>query len=93
MGDEEEVLIELIGENQWKIHGSALLEDVSKAVGVALSDDECDTFNGLIFHVLETVPEDGTDIELEIVGLHIKVTEIEEHQVETAIVEKIEVAS
>ena len=88
--DEEEVaLIEKIDENTWNIHGSALLEDVSEAVGISLTDEEYDTFNGLIFHVLESIPEDGTDIELEISGLKIKVTEIEDHQVETAIVTKI----
>ncbi len=86
---EEITLIEKIDENTWKIHGSALLEDVSEALGTALEDDEYDTFNGLIFHTLESIPEDGTDIELEIAGWKIRVTEIEEHQVETAIVTKV----
>ncbi len=89
LGDdnEEEInLIELIGENTWKVHGSAMLEDVSEIIGVSLCCEEYDTFNGLIFHTLESIPDDGTDIEIEIAGLKIKVIEIKNHQVETAVV-------
>lgn len=84
--DNEDEGIELIGENTWKVHGSALLEDVSEAIGVALTCEDYDTFNGLVFHELGSVPEDGADIELEVNGLVIQVTEIKKHQVESAIV-------
>lgn len=84
--DEETKLIEAVGDNMWKVHGSALLEDVSEVLGVSLPNEEFDTFNGLVFHALESIPDDGTDIELEIAELKVKVTEIENHQVETAIV-------
>lgn len=84
--EEEEVLIEYVGEDTWHVHGSALLDDVSEQLGVPLYCEEYDTLNGLVFHTLGSVPEDGTDIEVEVAGLHIKVTEIENHQVETAIV-------
>ena len=46
---EEENLIEPMGEGFWKIHGSALLEDISDITGVSLTCDDYDTFNGLIF--------------------------------------------
>ena len=84
--DNEDEGIELIGENTWKVHGSALLEDVSEAIGVTLTCEDYDTFNGLVFHELGSVPEDGADIELEVNGLVIQVTEIKKHQVESAIV-------
>lgn len=83
---DEVELIETIGENTWRVHGSALLEDLSDVIGAALPCEEYDTFNGLIFHALGSVPEDGADIELEVAGLSVKVTEIQNHQVETAIV-------
>ena len=86
--EEEAILIENIEENTWKIHGSAELEDVSEILGVSLCSEEYDTFNGLIFHKLQSIPENGTNIELEFRGLKIKVIEIVNHQVETAIVEK-----
>ena len=81
---EEESLIQQVSENTWNIRGAALLEEVSKAIGVILSCDEYDTFNGLIFHTLESVPEDDEETELEIDRIHIKVMEIKNHQVEMA---------
>lgn len=81
---EEEVLIHQVDEKTWNISGAALLEDVSQAIGVMLSCDEYDTFNGLIFHTLESVPEEDEETELEIGRIHIKVLGIKNHQVELA---------
>lgn len=78
--------VELIGEGSWRIHGSALLEEVSRVLGVTLSHTDYDTFNGLVFGTLGTIPQDGTDVEVELSGLVIKVTEIRDHQVKTAVV-------
>ncbi len=86
--EEEQELIALIDDTIWKIHGSAMLEDVSEVLGVSLPCEEYDTFNGLIFHALGSIPEDGADIEVEVAGLNVKVTEIQNHQVETAVVSK-----
>ena len=83
---EESKLIESIGEGTWKVHGSALLEDLAEEIGLALPCEEYDTFNGLIFNALGSIPEDGTDTEVEVAGLHVRVTEIKNHQVETAII-------
>ncbi len=85
-GGEEISAIETIGENLWQIHGSALIEEVAEATGIPLSDEEYETFNGLVFHTLQSIPEDGTDVEIEIADLKVKITEIENHQVEKAIV-------
>lgn len=85
---EEIPLIETIDDKTWKICGTALLEDVSEVVGVSLSCDEYDTLNGLIFHTMGSIPEDGKGIEIELSGLQVKVVEIKNHQVETAIVHK-----
>ena len=85
--EEEEVKqIELISEGMWKVHGSTALEELSEELGVTLPTEDYDTFNGLIFHALGTIPEDGADIEVEVAGLQVKVTEIKEHQVETAVI-------
>lgn len=91
LGDEEEaedmiIPIEPIDSKTWKIHGSATLEDLSETLGVPLAYEDCDTFNGLVFGTLGTVPQDGTCVELETDDLVIKVTDIREHQVESAIV-------
>ena len=57
-----------------------------------LESDEYDTFNGLVFEALGSVPQDGTQTEVETAGLSIKVMEIREHQVVTALVSKLEKA-
>lgn len=92
LGDDEKEqpeLIERLDENTWRINGSASLEEVSEILGISLCDEEYDTFNGLIFHVLQSIPADGADIELEFSGLNIKLMKIADHQVETAIVKKV----
>ena len=90
LGDdsESEVIqqIELISENVWKVHGSTSLEELSEALGVSLPCDDYDTFNGLIFNALGTVPKDGADIQIEVAGLSVEITDIRNHQVETAVV-------
>lgn len=80
--------IEKIDTDTWKIKGSAYLDNVSKQLGVLLPDEDFDTFGGLVFGVLGTIPEDGSTMELEEYGLKIQVTEIKGRRLETAIVYK-----
>jgi len=87
---EENDNIKTIGENTWKIHGSASLEDVSKLLGVTLHYEEFDTFNGLIFHTLGRVPADGDKFTVEVKNLTVKVVKVQNHMVEVAIVTKKE---
>jgi putative hemolysin len=80
--------IEKIDEDTWRIKGSAYLEDVSEELGIALPDDDFETFGGLVFGTLGIIPEDGSTMELDEYGLKIKVTEIKGRRLETAIVYK-----
>ena len=82
--------VKSIGENTWKIHGSATLETVSEKLGVTLYCEEFDTFNGLIFHTLGKVPADGEKFTLEIKNLTVKIAKVQNHMVEVAIVTKRE---
>jgi putative hemolysin len=79
-------LIEAIDSQTWRIAGAAPLETVSMELRVNLPEDDYDTFGGLIFGLLGTIPEDGSTPELEEYGLHIKVTEIKNHRLENAVV-------
>lgn len=91
--DEEEekiVQLEVLSEGKWKVHGSILLEELAEEIGVPLPCEEYDTLNGLIFDALGSIPEDGADIEVEAAGISIQITEIVNHQVETAIVSLLE---
>ena len=82
----EPPLIEKIDAQNFKILGSASLDMVSQHFGIMLPEDDYDTFGGLVFGLLGTIPEDGSTPELEAYGMVIKVTEIKEHRLENAVV-------
>ena len=78
-------------ENTWEIYGNVDLEDIEEVTGVMLGRDGCDTFTGMVFNALECVPEDGVqDIELNIAGLLIHITSVKDHQIDVAMVHKVE---
>ena len=79
-------MIERIDSKTWRIHGAAPLDKVSQQLGVILPDNEYDTFGGLVFGMLGTIPDDGSTPELEEFGLNIKVKTVKEHRLESAIV-------
>ena len=79
-------MIEKLEGETWKIRGDAPLEDVAQALGVPLPCQSFDTFNGLVFGALDTIPEDGTTLEVETAGLTIQVTKIRNHQAAEALV-------
>lgn len=78
--------IEQINSKTWKISGDAPLEQVAQKLGIVLPQGEYETFNGLIFDALGTIPPDGTTAEFETNDLVIQVTEMRGHQVEAATV-------
>lgn len=90
--EEDVPLIVRIDSETWKINGSALLEDVEEALSIELPVNEYDTFGGLVFGNYGSVPDDGTTFEIEACGLVIKVTEVLDHQIDSALVCKAEPA-
>ena len=48
--------------------------------------EEYDTFGGLIFGMYGSIPEDGAQFEIDVENMHVKVTEILEHRLESAVV-------
>ena len=84
--EREEPRIRQLDSKTWSIHGDASLAEVSRTLGISLSQEEYDTFSGLVFGALGAIPPDGATAETETAGLCIRVTEIRDHQVETAVV-------
>ncbi|PYG89737.1 putative hemolysin [Ruminiclostridium sufflavum DSM 19573] len=82
----EKPLIERIDSKTWRIQGMAPLDEVSTQLGVMLPDEEHDTFGGLVFGLIGSVPSDGSTPELEEYGLTIKVTKIKDRRLESAVV-------
>ena len=90
--DEQEIIP--LGENLWRIAGSAELEEVAEALDVELpEDEEYDTLGGLVFAQLAVIPEDGSPPEVDACGLHIRVEELSDRRVEWATVSKLEPAA
>lgn len=89
--DKDETVVSDIrktGENTWEILGAAMLEDVEEKLGIILEAEDCDTFGGYIFGLLGSVPDDGSEFDIETDKLHIKVTALEEHRIEKTKVTK-----
>ena len=86
----EEPHIEQMSEDTWAIIGSVELQEIEEALGVDIGQEDVDTLTGLVFGQLDMIPDDGQqDIELEFKGLHIRITQVEDHRIAQAIVKKI----
>lgn len=85
--EEDIVEIELDGKPAYRIKGSASLEEAAKHLGIAdVEEMDCDTFGGFVFGKLGTVPDDGSQIEITIDNLTVRVDGIDDHQITTATV-------
>ncbi len=81
--------IEQLSSSTWAIIGNVELYDIEQALNVDIGLEEVDTFTGLVFAQLDMVPNDGAqNIELDFKGLHIHISQIEEHQIVYATVTK-----
>ncbi len=89
--DSSEPYIAQQTESSWEINGNISLEEIKDETGVNLENDDYDTLGGLVFDILGQIPHDGPqNIDLEVEQLHIHVSYIKDHQIEKAVIEKIE---
>lgn len=87
--DEQEII--RLGENQWRVAGSAELEDLAEALDMEFpEDEEAETLGGLVFAQLSVIPEDGSRPQVEADGLRIQVESMADRRVEWALVSKLE---
>jgi putative hemolysin len=83
--------IEKKGPDLWQISGGVSLDLAAKELGVSFTDvGNFDTFGGFVFTHLGRLPNDGEQCELEYPledkKLHITVTEVKNHRLESALV-------
>ena len=78
--------VELLGENSWRILGSASIDEVEDALGVKLEDTDSDTFSGYALALYGSVPDDGSTFDLTTEKLNISIEEIKEHRIDRATV-------
>lgn len=74
--------IEAVGENKWRIRGTALLQDVCRELKISLPTEDYDTFGGYVFGLYGSVPDDGSTIAIDTDLIHINVIKINEHRAE-----------
>ena len=87
---QEEKDIEQVDTNLWRVSGSCELDQVAEALDMEFPEDvESDTLGGLVFAQLSAIPQDGSQIEVDTCGLHIKVLELTDRRVEWALVSRI----
>jgi putative hemolysin len=86
--NEDDKEIVSVGENTWKISGSASLDDVAEELELKLPVEEYDTFGGYIFGVLGKIPDDGAKFVLEADGMKIQVEKVENHRIIDTIVRR-----
>lgn len=73
----EEQPVQTLGDNLWRVLGSARLDEISDATGIHFPVDvDFDTLNGLILSRLNHIPRDGTTLDLDAFGLQIHVEKI-----------------
>ena len=87
---QEDQEIIFLGENRWRVAGSADLEELFETLGMEMpEEEESETLGGLVYAQLSVIPEDGSHPEVDIYGLHIRVEELSERRVEWATVTRI----
>ncbi len=85
--DESELTPQIIkkSDNRWFIVGNVELEELAEETGTEFDTEKFDTFSGMVFDALETIPKNGRHrIETEIDSFKIIIHEIAEHQITKA---------
>ncbi|MDD3393826.1 MAG: hemolysin family protein [Anaerotignum sp.] len=82
---EEEEIVN-IGEDTWRIMGTASLEEVGEELNIPLPVEEYDTYGGFIFSELGKIPDDGSQFTLETSGMEIQVKKVKNHRIGETIV-------
>lgn len=81
--------IQKLAPNIWRIRGDAEIDDVVEQLKITLPEeqDDFDTFNGLIYSIIDRIPEDGSQFVCDAYGMRIHVKSVEKHKIVEAVVE------
>ena len=86
----EEREIEKLDDTHWKVLGTVSLSDLEEELDVKLPVDDYVNFNGYVLAGVGSIPDDGSEFEINTDVLHIEVSEINANKIEKAIVSVIE---
>lgn len=84
---EETDPIQQIDADQFRIYGQADIEDVEKALGISLEDEDCDTFGGYILNHYGQIPDEGSHFKVSLDLMDVYVKEVKNHRIGQTIVQ------
>lgn len=84
---EEPDPIQQIDADQFRIYGSADIEDVEKTLGISLEDEDCDTFGGYILNHYGQIPDEGSHFRVSLDLMDVYVKEVKNHRIGQTIVQ------
>ena len=88
--DADETLISLVVRGKYWVSGLASIHDVEDVLGLDLGNYDVSTFGGLITSELGRIPTKGETVELEKIGLSVKIEEVDERRVIAMLLELVE---
>lgn len=84
---EEPDPIQQIDADQFRIYGSADIEDVEKTLGISLEDEDCDTFGGYILNHYGQIPDENSHFKVSLDLMDVYVKEVKNHRIGQTIVQ------
>ena len=84
---EEPDPIQQIDSDQFRIYGQADIEEVEKALGISLEDEDCDTFGGYILNHYGQIPDEGSHFKVSLDLMDVYVKEVKNHRIGQTIVQ------
>ncbi|WP_343010678.1 hemolysin family protein [Holdemanella biformis] len=79
--------IQQIDADQFRIYGQADIEDVEKALGISLEDEDCDTFGGYILNHYGQIPDEGSHFKVSLDLMDVYIKEVKNHRIGQTIVQ------
>ena len=79
--------IQQIDADQFRIYGSADIEDVEKTLGISLEDEDCDTFGGYILNHYGQIPDEDSHFKVSLDLMDVYVKEVKNHRIGQTIVQ------
>lgn len=79
--EDEDELIQEVGERQYLVEGGMKLSDINDALGTSLDSEDYDSIGGIIIELLDRLPDAGEEVTTES-GIQLKVSEVHQNRIE-----------
>lgn len=79
--EEEVVELQKIGEKEYLLDGSILIEELNEKLNLKLETENYDTLSGYLIEALGYIPKDSGQCELDADGVHFKILEVKEKRI------------